>query len=406
MTRAFHPRTRFRQADNRLWIGGRPAVDWADALGTPAFVYDRQMVARRVDRLRAALPERVALHYAVKANPFGPLLAHLAGLVDGFDVASAGELERVLPHRRPGQPVSFAGPGKRDAEIAAGIRAGIAFNAESEGEILRIHRIGAGLGRRPRVALRLNPDFVLKASGMQMGGGPQPFGIDAERAGAALGLVERLELEFAGIHVFAGSQNLDAGAIAEALDATFELGRRLVEENGRSLPEFNLGGGLGIPYFPGQAPLEPEAVGNPLRYLIERHADWLADTRIVMELGRFLVGEAGVYLTRVVDRKVSRGHTILVTDGGMHHHLALSGNLGQVLRKNYFLALADRLEGPVETVDIHGPLCTPLDIVGKGVELPWAGPGDVLAVFQSGAYGATASPQQFLSHPAPVERLV
>ena len=398
--------TRFGEQDNELTVGGRRLTDLVAETGTPAYFYSRDLLGQRIRKLRATLPSAISLHYAVKANPMGDLLAFLADRVDGFDVASGGELDRALSAGGRPETISFAGPGKTDAELEAAVAAGVAINAESETEILRIARIGQAQETRPRVAVRVNPDFELKSSGMRMGGGAKPFGIDAERVPAALELIDELPLDFEGLHIFAGSQNLDTEAICTAQTEIFALAKRLLagRQTGRLL---NIGGGLGIPYFPGESPVDLPHIGEHLKSLLVTHRDWLGDTRVAMELGRFIVGEAGIYVTRVVDRKESRGEVFLLTDGGMHHHLALSGNLGQVIRKNYPLAIGNRLRSPVtETVNIHGPLCTPLDVLGNKIELPAAGPGDLVVVFQSGAYGLTASPQQFLSHPAPAERLV
>lgn len=380
-------------------FAGLDALPWLDK-ATPAYVYDFAIVRARIARLRAALPPQVAVHYAIKANPFPPLLAAIAPLVDGLDVASAGELERALDVMAAGE-VSFAGPGKRDFELAAAIRTGATLNLESEGEADRALAIAAELGTAPRLAVRVNPDFELRGSGMRMGGRASPFGIDAARVPALVRRLLAAGADWRGFHIFAGSQALDASAVIETQAATVALAARLAEEAGAPPPLVNLGGGFGIPYFPGDLPLDVEAVGAALAGALGR-----LDTSYAIELGRWLVGEAGVYLARVVDRKESQGETFLIVDGGLNHHLAATGNFGTVVRRNYPVAVAHRMRDPAEeVVSVVGPLCTPLDRLADRVALPRAEVGDMIAIFASGAYGATASPSAFLGHP-PVREIL
>lgn len=381
-------------------LGGQPVAALAQA-GTPVYLYDFTVIAARVARLRAALPAQVGVHYAIKANPFAPLLAAIAPLVDGLDIASAGELDKAMAHK-PASAISFAGPGKRDFELEATIRAGATINLESEGEAMRALAIGAALGVAPRLAVRVNPDFELRGSGMKMGGRASPFGIDAAQVPA---LVRRLIVDGAdwrGFHIFAGSQSLDTAAVIETQAATVALAARLADEAGAVPPLLNLGGGFGIPYFPGDTALDIERIGAALGEALGQ----LSGATFAVELGRWLVGEAGVYVTRIVDRKISQGETFLVVDGGLNHHLAATGNFGTVVRRNYPLALAERMAAPAqETVTVVGPLCTPLDRLGDRVALPVAQVGDLVAIFASGAYGATASPSAFLGH-APVREVL
>ena len=392
-----------------LQIAGRPATAWIEQAGdTPLFVYDAGVVRRRVARFRQAMPEGVDLHYAVKANPFAPLVAAIAPWVDGLDIASKGELELVVAIAgKPAGAISFAGPGKRDDELEAAIRTGVTINLESEGEADRALAIGGRLGVTPRLAVRVNPDIELRGSGLRMGGRPSQFGIDAEKAAALVGRLLAAGADWRGFHIFAGSQALDAQAIVETQAATLALAARLAEEAGAAPPLVNLGGGFGIPYFPADSALDVEAVGAALADALGRRAAILRDTRFAIELGRWLVGECGVYLTRVVDRKVSRGETFLVVDGGLHHQLAASGNFGTVVRRNYPVAVATAAPGAaIETVTVVGCLCTPLDLLADKVTLPVARPGDVIAIFMAGAYGASASPSAFLGHPRAKELVV
>ncbi|UGQ46221.1 pyridoxal-dependent decarboxylase, exosortase A system-associated [Massilia endophytica] len=398
----------FPVQDDCLAVGGVPLTRLAQRVGqTPFFAYDRAAMTRRVAELREHLPPSVHLHYAMKANPMPAVVQHMARLVDGIDVASGGELRTALDTAMPAQNISFAGPGKRDAELSCAVAAGIVLNLESEGEMERAAAIGAQLGIQPRVAVRVNPDFELKSSGMRMGGGPKQFGVDAERVPAMLKRLAALELDFNGFHIFSGSQNLKAAAIQEAHDKTFALGLRLAEEAPRAPRIMNIGGGFGIPYFPGEERLDLQAVGQHLHGLMDRHAPQLRESQVVIELGRYLVGEAGVYVASVVDRKESRGQVYLVTDGGLHHQLAASGNFGQVIRKNYPVLIGNKVVGAGrETVSVVGPLCTPLDLLADQMELARAEPGDLVVVLQSGAYGRSASPAAFLSHPEAVEVLI
>ena len=395
----------FAGQQGMLTIGGRAADDLVAEAGSPCFVYDPAIVAARVARFRAALPG-VDLQYAMKANPFPPLLAAIAPLVDGIDVASAGELALALTAKAAAS-ISFAGPGKRDAELEAAIAAGATLNVESANEARRALAIGDRLGRTPRLAVRVNPDLELKGSGMKMGGRPSPFGIDAEQAADVVRLIVAGGADWRGFHIFAGSQALDVAAIIETQAATLALAARLAEEAGAAPPLVNLGGGFGVPYFAGDVAVDVERIGAALAEALATRAAILADARFAIELGRWLVAEAGVYLTRVVDRKESRGETFLVVDGGLHHQLAASGNFGTVVRRNYPLAVVGRMgEAASEEVSVVGCLCTPLDRLGARVALPPAAPGDVIAIFLAGAYGVTASPAAFLGHPPAAELMV
>lgn len=395
-------------ADGVALIGGRRADALAAEAGeTPLFVYDSAMLSARAAEWRAAMPAGVDLHYAMKANPFAPLLAHMARLVDGFDVASGGELAMALASGMAADRISFAGPGKRDRELEAAIAAGATINLESAGEAARALAIADRLGARPRLAVRVNPDFDLKGSGMKMGGGAKPFGVDADAVPALVRSLIAADADWQGFHIFAGSQALDAAAIAETQAQTVQLAARLAEAAGAPPPMVNLGGGLGVSYFPGDTPVDVTAVGAMLGETLNARDAVLADSRFAMELGRWLVAEAGVYLTRIVDRKTSHGETFLVTDGGLHHQLAASGNFGTVIRRNYPIAVANHFgREATETVTVVGCLCTPLDRLGDQVALPRADVGDLIAIFQAGAYGASASPSAFLGQGPAVEILV
>ncbi|SDG38231.1 diaminopimelate decarboxylase [Bradyrhizobium sp. Rc2d] len=398
----------FGQVDGQLAVGGIPLKRLAERVGcTPFFAYDRALLTDRVRLLRSTLPQRIHLSYAIKANPMPAVVQHLSTLVDSFDVASGAEMRTALDTPMPAANVSFAGPGKTEASIAQAVASGVIIEIESFTEAARIVRAGERLAIRPRVAIRVNPNFEVKGSGMRMGGGSQQFGIDAEKVPSILDKLVAANVEFLGFHVFAGSQNLSAEILCAAQRRTVELILELAR-NSPPIRYVNLGGGFGIPYFDKDRPLELPAIGANLAELLETLIEPnLPGARVVIELGRYIVGECGVYVTRVVDRKLSRGRQYLVVDGGLHHQLAASGNFGQVIRRNYPIAVGNRLcEAADEAVTVVGCLCTPLDLLGDNVSLPHAEIGDLIVLFQAGAYGLTASPTAFLGHAPPIEVIV
>lgn len=394
--------------DGELAIGGMTASALVQKAGdTPLFVYSSDHLRQRVSDLRAAMPKRLAIHYAMKGNPFPPVLALMNGLVDGFDVASGGELELALAAGVEAERISFAGPGKRDRELERAISLGVTLNCESENEVERAIAIGARLGITPRLAVRVNPSFDLKGSGMKMGGGAKPFGVDAGRVPALVKRIIAARAEWRGFHIYAGSQALSAEAIIAMQAQTLALAAELTDAIGVSPPHVNLGGGFGIPYFPGDEPVDIVAVGTALGEAFDALPASLADTHFCIELGRYLVGEAGVYLTQIVDRKISHGDIFLITDGGLHHQLAASGNFGTVIRRNYPVAIATKFNAePTEVASVVGCLCTPLDRLSDSAHLPHADVGDLVAIFCAGAYGASASPANFLGQGPAIEMLV
>lgn len=402
------PMPQFAVANEQLLVGGLPLEQLAARVGqTPFYAYDRKLLQARVDELRATLPASIKLHYAMKANPMPAVVGWMAGLVDGIDVASSGELKVALDAGTNPKEISFAGPGKRRSELAQAVAAGVLINIESFREVTELDAIAQDLKLPARVAVRVNPDFELKGSGMKMGGGPKQFGVDAEQVPELLAEIAQAGLQFEGFHLFAGSQNLKAESICEAQQKSYELALRLAESAPSPVRFLNLGGGFGIPYFPGEQRLDLSAVGANLAQIAARAALEMPDAELVIELGRYLVGEAGIYVSQVVDRKVSRGQIYLVVDGGLNHHLSASGNFGQVIRKNYPVAIGNRMtQQEKEIASVVGPLCTPLDLLADRMELAIAQPGDLVVIFQSGAYGASASPHDFLGHPHPVEVLV
>lgn len=400
--------TQFQVSNGCLIVGGMTLTRLAQRIGsTPFFAYDRALMQARVRQLRDTLPAEICLHYSIKANPMPALVQCMASLVDGLDVASAGELKCALDTGMDAQHISFAGPGKTDAELTQALAAGVIIHVESETELERLDQIGMNLGLTPQVVVRVNPDFELKSSGMKMGGGAKQFGVDAELVPPLLARIASMGIDFHGFQIFCGSQNLRPEAIVEAESNTFELAIRLAQHAPRAVRLLNIGGGFGIPYFPGEVALDLAPIADNLHNWVPRIGAALPEAKIALELGRYLVGEAGIYVAKVIDRKVSRGQIFLVTDGGMHHHLAASGNLGQVIRKNYPVVIGNNMTGGArEIASVVGPLCTPLDLLADQMELDVAKVGDLVVVFQSGAYGLTASPVDFLGHVKAVEVLL
>ena len=403
------PQTQFPVVDNILQVGGMPLTRLVQRVGsTPFYAYDRSCLSARVRLLRGYLPPGVDLHYSIKANPMPAVVQHMANLVDGLDVASGGEMKVALDTGMAPARISFAGPGKSEAELARALAAGVVVNLESEREIMLLAHLSQSMGIAASAVLRVNPDFELKSSGMKMSGGAKQFGIDAEQAPAMLALAASCEVAIHGLQIFSGSQSLKAGAVIESQAQAVALALQLAVGAPHPLRTLNIGGGFGIPYFPGEQPLDLAPIGANLAALQQQVARALPQARLAIELGRYLVGEAGVYVARVIDRKLSRGQLFLVTDGGLHHHLAASGNFGQVIRKNYPVAVGTRMVSASESAAafVVGPLCTPLDMLAERMELAHAEVGDLVVVFQSGAYGLSASPANFLSHPAAAEVLV
>ncbi len=402
------PINTFPVINGEILIGNIPLTQLAQRIGqTPFYAYDRVALTEKMKKLRHCMPHELKIHYALKANPMPALVQHMATIVDGFDLASAGEMKVALDTPMPVEQISFAGPGKRCKEITQAIAAGVTLNVESPNELKTITKQSEILGIQAKVALRINPAFELKSSGMKMGGGPKQFGIDEEQIPDILKQIKTLDLIFQGFHIYSGSQNLKAEAIIDAQQKSLALVENLIMLCPTPIKKLNIGGGYGIPYFPGEKTLDIKQVGEALNVNMEKFKASSPDTEIIIELGRYLVGEAGVYICKVIEKKTSRGQTFLIVDGGLHHHLAASGNFGQVIRKNYPIAIGNKINEEItEMVNIVGPLCTPLDILSDKVETPKTDIGDYVVIYQSGAYGLTASPTAFLSQPRAVEVLV
>jgi len=394
--------------NGRLMIGGYSCDELvAEAGGTPLFVYDNNIVGAQVARFKGAMADGIALHYSVTANPYQPLLEFLGRYVDGFRIVSLGELRRLQAAHLAGIPMNFAGPGKIDAELEAAVEAGATISVESEGEARRAIQAAEKVGIQPRLSVRVTPPFAIENGSVSIGSRPSPFGVDSDRVPSlVLGLIEA-GVDWRGLHMFSGTQCLDADALAEVHRATVAHAGEIADAIGMPLPELNLGSGFDIACRPDDEPLDIDRVAAALNHTLCNTPALLATTRFTIELGRWLVGESGVYLTRVLDRTESCGQTFLTTDGGGHHLIGATGSLGQRGAVNFPIAVANRFgEAPEEEVTVTGCLCTPFDVLGDEVALPRAEVGDLIAVFCAGAYGLSASPQGWESRPPAREMLV
>jgi diaminopimelate decarboxylase len=394
--------------DGQLIIGGYPAAELvAEAGGTPLFAYDNNIIGGQIAALRAAMPDGLAIYYAVSANPYEPLLNFIGRYVDGFRVVSRGELDHLTRAGLAGIGMTFAGPGKRDDELEAGIAAGATISVESEGEARRAIEAGERIGIQPKVAVRVNPPFSIEDGRVSLGARPSPFGVDADRVPSLVeGLIEA-GVDWRGLHIFAAAQCLDASSLVEAHKAIISCAGDICRILDLPLPELNLGGGFDVPCFAGEQPIDVYQMATALHEAVCHGPELLATTRMSLELGRWLVAESGVYLTTVLDRTQSCGETFLTTDGGGHHLLGATGCLYERGRGNYPIAVANRFEAPAEEqVTVTGCLATPNDLFGDEVMLPHAEPGDLIAIFCAGAYGLSGSPQAWESRPPAREMMV
>lgn len=407
---SYNPLDNFEIRDNSLCISGQTITDLIKSgLKPPCYIYSKAIIKRKIKLLRETLPAAVRIHYSIKANPFPELVNYIKDHVDGLEVSSLAEMKIALATGMSSENICLTGPGKSYEELEIAIKNKIVVSAESSLELHRLDEIGAEIMRKPLVLIRVNPTFTQKRAGMKMASGSSQFGIDAEEVPNLLKWVENSCIDLQGFHVYSGSQILDLEALFYSQSKTFELVNKLASLNHQTIKTINIGGGFGIPYFSKHLPLDLNSVAANIATLIPtlNKKNFSLPISPIVELGRFIVGESGIYLTEIIDKKVSRGKTYLITNGGMHHQLAASGNLGQKNRKNFPVYIANKINSlEKETVNIVGKLCTPLDIIGDNIEVSKAEVGDYVAVMQSGAYGYSASPINFLSHPLPTETLI
>ena len=399
--------------DGEFAPGGIPVSQIAERYGSPFYLYHGEMITDRVRHVRAALGGDVEVTYSVKANPNLAVCQLIAReRLTGAEVASSGELVVARAAGFEPEDIVFAGPAKTDDALRRSVEEGIfAVNIESLNEIERLAAVAEAAGKKIGVGLRVNPAQQLMGSGMRMGGTVGQFGLDqadlAEAVKRTLAHPDHLTLR--GIHVYTATQVFDVDALVEHCRNIFEVALETADLSGEPLEMIDFGGGFGVPYFEKTGEFDLERFGEGYGELLSRYRSdpRLAGCRFVFELGRYLVADAGVYVTRVVDVKGMKGKTFATTDGGMNHHLTATGNMGQVFRKAYpLLNLTRDAEPGEEGVAVAGPCCTPLDLFGNNIPIAEPGPGDLLGVFYSGAYGYSASNLGFLSHPTPAEVLV
>ncbi len=396
----------FTSQDSVLHVGGKSITWLANRYGTPLFVYDRDAMDEKLNALRGVLPQ-CDIYYPVKANPNLAILRHFVLRGCGLETASGGEFIQALAAGCAPERIFMSGPGKTDNDLELALTGNVGeIHVDSPNEAARIAAICARLGIRGRVAIRVNPTGEPGGGWAGGGGKPAPFGVDEETLDSLVQVVSSTSaFDFRGIHMFVGKETLDCTVLVSRFRKAIQIARRVVSKTGRPLQTIDFGGGLGIPHFAGEAELDLHGLAEQMAVLMDEvHNDpAFQGTRFVIEPGRFLIGEAGIYVARIVDIKQSRGKKFLILDGGMNHHLA-AGNLGHAIKRNYPVALLEKLDHePEEHVEVVGPLCTPLDTLGRNLKLPKAEIGQLVGILQSGAYARSASPLGFLSHNTPVE---
>lgn len=394
-----------------MHVGGVLVRSIAEQVSTPFYVYGGDAVIAKVRAVRAALGPSTELYFSLKANPSLGICQLMAREKVGAELASIGELHLAEKAGFPAQRAIFAGPGKTNEELERAIAWGIeSVNVESAGEMDRLSAIAQRLGRTARACLRINPKEQVKGAQMRMGGGHTQFGIDEEEVPAVIDRFRgHAHLDIVGIHVYVGSQIFDIDALIGHCQHVLDTAARVAERLGRPLDVIDLGGGFAVPYFDNSPDFDLDAFSAAYASVARRckTTPSLAKAKLIIELGRYLVAEAGLYVTRVIDVKVSRGVTYVVADGGMNHHITATGNFGQVFRKPYPVAVLNRMDERCDAqVSVVGPCCTPLDVLGQKIATPKVEVGDLIGVFYSGAYGYSASSLGFLSHPTPAEVLV
>ncbi|WP_433556861.1 type III PLP-dependent enzyme [Pseudonocardia xinjiangensis] len=390
-----------------LEIQGIPVSELARDYGTPLFVYDGDVLAGQYDGLRRLLHPKLEIFFSLKANPNVSVCALLRSRGARAEVSSAAELVTAIRAGVPPRDIVFVGPGKSADELAACLDEDIfAIVCESPGELELIDQLARLRGTVARVALRINPAFAVKGSGLTMGGKPRQFGIDEVQLDELGNVAQRFPgVRLMGVHVYMGTRILAEDVVIENTRRILELARRVSARLEFELELVDIGGGLGVAYFDGERDIDPSVLAAGLEPVIAEFAAASPRTRLVMELGRYLTALAGTYVVRVRYVKTSLGQQFAITDGGTHHHMAAVG-IGSFVKRNFPMRLLDRAEEPTERWTVTGPLCTPNDTLAKDVALPPVRPGDLLGVLRSGAYGPTASPVLFLGHGAPAEVLV
>jgi diaminopimelate decarboxylase len=400
--------SRFDQFEGNLLIDGKPVSHYCMQFGSPLYIYAKNIIKRRYEQINNFLPKNLHVYYALKANPNFDVVCYLRQLYDGCDVSSLGEFNIAIQAGFQPDQISFAGPGKTQDELLVVIRHGIgSVSVESEQELETIQSICSQNNLKAKILIRVNPDFSAHRSGMQMGGLPSKFGIESDSIPNLIkSLANSSHVRLCGIHIYNCSQNLNSDELLNNFNNILEFNSMMTEIHQKPFDILNLGGGFGIPYYMDDKELNIESLGKSLSSLLSQYHSSIYSTKLVIELGRYLIGESGLYACKVLYRKVSKNQTFLITNGGLHHFLAATGNFGQgIIKRSMPISVANRLDNEIEKAHVTGPLCTPIDTFGY-VEIPKAFPNDIIAIFQAGAYGFTASPIKFLSHNEPEEVLV
>ncbi|WP_037908684.1 diaminopimelate decarboxylase [Actinacidiphila yeochonensis] len=389
-------------------VQGIAVQELAERYGTPLYVYDGDALEQQYRGLRDRLHPAVEMFFSLKANPNLSVCTVLRGLGARAEVSSLAELVTALRAGVPAEDVIFLGPGKSRAELAACLDEGIrAIVCESPGELAVIDELARERGVTAPVMLRVNPDFQARGAGLRMGGKPRQFGIDEAQLLQDPDLAGRHpHVRLTGVHAYLGTRILDPQVVVENTTRILDLAERLSAVLGIDLDLVDIGGGLGVAYFEGEHDLDPAELTDALNPVLADFHQRHPETRLIMELGRYLTAPAGTYVTRVEYTKTSMGENFAIADGGTNHHMAAVG-VGSFVKRNFPMALLSRPDAvPEGTWQVTGPLCTPNDTLGKNLALPELRPGDLVGVLRSGAYGPTASPVHFLSHGYPAEVLV
>lgn len=389
-------------------VGGIGAGELARRFGTPLYAYDGDELAGRLDHLLALLHPRMEIFFSLKANPNVSICALLHAHGASAEVSSLVELHTARQAGVPPHRIIFLGPGKTRAELAACLDHQVyAIVCESFGELAVIDELARARGVTAPVALRVNPEFAVKGSGLTMGGKPRQFGMDEAQLLAQPDIATRFPgIRLMGVQVYMGTRILTEDAIVQNTERIFALAQRLSDRLGFPLELVDVGGGWGVAYFDGERDLDVAVLTERLNPVIAEFAEQHPDTRLVTELGRYLTAPSGTYVVRVQYVKTSMGERFAVADGGTNHHMAAVG-IGSFAKRNFPMRVLNRpAEQATESWHVTGPLCTPNDTIGKKVELPPVRPGDLIGVLRSGAYGPSASPVLFLSHGHPAEVLV
>lgn len=382
----------------------------AEKFGTPCYVYFADRIRKRIDTVRDALGGRFGISYAVKSNPNMGLIDRIRDRCVTLDVSSIGEVERCLAIGASASDLTFSGPAKREEELARAVEVGVGeMVCESVQEAFLLDRLAGEAGKVMNVLIRINPKRSPKQFGVNMSGKPSQFGVDEEEMPRAIeAILGMRHLRLIGFHIYSGTNSLSVEAISENFSIFIDLFSRFSEMYELVPEKLVFGSGFGVPYHDGDDPLDLPALARRLNDQIDamKQNPRLARAALALEMGRYLIAPEGFLLTRVIRNKSSRGTTICLCDAGFNNHLAACGMMGTIIRRNWPIENVSSTDAASsKEYTLVGPLCTTIDILASDIELPETNDGDLLAIGSSGAYGHTASPARFISHPEPREIL-